>query len=87
MGPMLPGAAPADQATHTHKIVDGDTLPALAERYLGAASRAREIFDANRDLLLDPELLPIGVELKIPPRGNRPEPAPSSPPLTPVPHQ
>ena len=40
---------------------------ALAERYLGPASRAGEIFAANRDVLFDPKLLPIGVELKIPP--------------------
>jgi nucleoid-associated protein YgaU len=58
-----------------HKIIDGDSLPALAERYLGDASRAKEIFEANRDVLTDFQLLPIGVELKIPPR-NRP-PAPS----------
>ena len=33
MGAMLPGGTPRTQATHTHKIVDGDTLPALAEPY------------------------------------------------------
>jgi nucleoid-associated protein YgaU len=71
---MLPTAMPADQPT-THRIIDGDTLPALAQRYLGSAARAGEIFEANRGVLLDPELLPIGVELKIPSR-----------PLSPVPH-
>jgi nucleoid-associated protein YgaU len=54
---------------HSHRIVDGDTLEGLAQRYLGSADRAREIFDANRDVLADPKLLPIGVELKIPPTG------------------
>jgi nucleoid-associated protein YgaU len=58
---LLPATGP-----RTHKIVDGDSLAVLAERYLGSAARAREIFDANRDVLPDPELLPIGVELKIP---------------------
>ncbi len=53
--------------SRTHKIVDGDTLAALAQRYLGSATRAREIFDANRNVLSDPELLPIGADLKIPP--------------------
>jgi nucleoid-associated protein YgaU len=52
--------------TRIHKIVDGDTLPALATKYLGAADRAMEIFQANREVLSDPELLPIGAELKIP---------------------
>lgn len=68
---MLPVAAPTDQTAHTHAIVDGDTLVSLAERYLGAASRADEIFQANRDVLSDPDLLPIGVDLKLPPRQRK----------------
>jgi nucleoid-associated protein YgaU len=52
-----------------HRIVDGDTLPLLAERYLGSATRASEIFDANRDVLSDPSILRIGAVLKIP--GNK----------------
>ena len=54
---ILPGNGPVDQGPRTHKIVDGDTLPALAERYLGSAD-PHEIFAANRDVLSDPELLP-----------------------------
>lgn len=48
-----------------HVIVDGDTLPQLAERYLGDASLAEEIFAQNRDQLASPELLPLGVTLVI----------------------
>jgi nucleoid-associated protein YgaU len=66
---LLPATGP-----RTHKIVDGDTLVALAQRYLGSATRAREIFDANRDVLSDPELLPIGAELKMPPIDGRQSP-------------
>ena len=58
----------SDEAPRTHKIVDGDTLPALAERYLGSADRCMEIFEANRYALPGPDVLPIGVELTIPPR-------------------
>jgi nucleoid-associated protein YgaU len=57
---------PVPKASQTHIVVDGDTLAALAQRYLRSASRANEIFEANRDVLRDPALLPIGVELKIP---------------------
>ncbi len=53
-------------APPTHKIIDGDTLASLAERYLGSASRAMEIYEANRSVLANPEELTIGVELKIP---------------------
>ncbi len=61
-------AMPPERAAplQTHKIVDGDTLPALAERYLGSASRANEIFDANRGVLSDPNILRIGAVLRIP---------------------
>ena len=73
MGPVrLP---PVSQSQTTHKIVDGDTLEDLAERYLGSAVRASDIFKANRNVLTDPRLLPIGVELIIPPRGRHATPA------------
>jgi len=62
---MLPQGAGQDGLVTRHKIVDGDTLRALAERYLGAADRWPEIFDANRELLSSPELLPIGGTLAI----------------------
>lgn len=75
-------------ALRIHRIVDGDTLATLAERYLGSADRQREIYEANRDLLSDPSVLPIGVELKIPPRGIPPatkrEDAAPARPLVPV---
>ncbi|MEE8451615.1 MAG: LysM peptidoglycan-binding domain-containing protein [Thermoguttaceae bacterium] len=58
----------------THTIVDGDTLEQLAERYLGTADRHLEIFEANRSVLASPQLLPIGKQLRIPPRGVRSQP-------------
>jgi nucleoid-associated protein YgaU len=92
MSMMLPASASTEDLARTHRIVDGDTLASLAERFLGATSRAGEIFEKNRDVLLDPNLLPIGVELKIPPRAGRPAAAsapssatPAKPPLTPIP--
>jgi hypothetical protein len=51
-----------------HRIVEGDTLNALAERYLGDASRSGEIHVANLDRLANAEILPLGVTLLIPPR-------------------
>lgn len=49
-----------------HVIHDGDTLERLAERYLNDGSRALELFDLNRDVLDNPNLLEIGVELRVP---------------------
>ncbi len=60
-----------DGSMRTHKVVDGDSLDTLAERYLNDAARAAEIYQMNRDVLSSPLVLPIGVELNIPPRDNQ----------------
>lgn len=57
-----------------HVVSDGDSLPRLAQRYLNDSSRSGEIFEENRNVLQDPEVLPIGVQLRIPEAG----PAPSA---------
>jgi hypothetical protein len=75
MGLMLPEGARNPPPVQIHKIVDGDTLAAIAVRYLGSADRADEIFAANRELLLSPQLLPIGAELRIPIRGDASAPS------------
>jgi hypothetical protein len=49
-----------------HTIVDGDSLEGLAEQYLGTDQRWTEIYEANRQLLRSPDVLPIGVRLRIP---------------------
>jgi hypothetical protein len=80
-----PGERSGEPA-RTHKIVDGDTLHTLAERYLGDANRYLEIYEANRDVLPSPEMLPIGVQLRIPGRrrGHRPVDRGPDRPLVPV---
>jgi nucleoid-associated protein YgaU len=50
-----------------HRLTDGDSLERLAERYLGDAARAEEIYAINRDLLTAPDLLPLGKIIRIPP--------------------
>lgn len=67
--PVLPqeSETPAQiQVPQTHRIVDGDTLPRLAESYFQDAGRADEIFQLNRDRLPSFDLLPIGVEINLP---------------------
>jgi nucleoid-associated protein YgaU len=63
--PRLGSLSDADQGP-THKVADGDTLAELAKRYLGNAGRWSELYDYNRDVLTNPDLLPIGAELRIP---------------------
>jgi hypothetical protein len=69
--PAAEGAG-GESGPRAHLIVDGDTLSKLAASYLGSSERYLEIFNANRDVLKRPDLLPIGVSLKIPPRGSLP---------------
>ena len=61
-----PPANPTPSSVRRHRIVDGDSLEKLAEQYLGSAALAGYIYQANRSLLPDPQLLPIGVEIVIP---------------------
>ena len=51
-----------------HIVVDGDSLAKLAGRYLDDPKRSVEIYELNRELLANPDLLPIGTALKIPDR-------------------
>lgn len=74
---LAPAAAPAEPAEapaeRIHIVHNGDSLERLAKRYLGDESRALEIFDLNRDTLENPHLLPIGAELRLPPRSRNDE--------------
>jgi nucleoid-associated protein YgaU len=65
VGPLQSETAPPGPM-RKHRIRDGDTLPVLARRYLGDAARANEIFEANRQLLSRPDILPLGKVLQIP---------------------
>ncbi len=85
-----PRAAQTEDSARTHKIVDGDSLVSLARRYLGSADRHLEIYEANRGVLRNPGILPIGAELKIPLRVTSKAPSPAAPdrrPLVPIPRR
>ena len=55
----------------THTVQAGDTLSAIAKRYLGNANAYMEIFNANRDQLTDPDEIKPGQVLKIPEHARR----------------
>jgi nucleoid-associated protein YgaU len=57
---------PAESHERVHVVHEGDSLDRLAKRYLGDEGRALEIYDANRELLKNPHVLPLGAELRIP---------------------
>jgi nucleoid-associated protein YgaU len=58
---------PASTETErTYTVVKGDSLSKIAQRFYGDANRWRQIYDANRDAIRDPDLIHPGQVLKIP---------------------
>jgi LysM repeat protein len=62
----IPQPTPAKAAMKTYTVKSGDTLSEIAKRELGSANKYMEIFNANRDLLSDPDKIQPGQVLKIP---------------------
>lgn len=50
----------------TYRVRDGDDLTGIATRFYGTPAAASLIWQANRGLLADPAVLPIGVDLALP---------------------
>jgi nucleoid-associated protein YgaU len=50
----------------TYTVQSGDTLSAIAQKYLGDANAYPKIFEANRDKLNDPDKIYPGQKLRIP---------------------
>lgn len=57
--------APAE-AAKMYTVSSGDTLSAIAQQVYGDANRYNEIFEANRPMLTDPNLIYPGQVLRIP---------------------
>lgn len=47
-------------------VVSGDTLGAISKKYYGKASDYMKIFEANKDILDNPDLIKVGQKLRIP---------------------
>jgi nucleoid-associated protein YgaU len=56
----------AETADRTYEVVPGDTLSAIAKREYGNAGEWRRIFEANRDVISDPDRIYPGQKLRIP---------------------
>lgn len=65
-------AAPVSEESEgrTYTVESGDTLWAIADRVYGNGSKYKEIFEANRDLLDDPDKIFPGQKLRIPELGD-----------------
>lgn len=56
----------------TYVIRDGDDLTGIAIRFYGHPAAAAAVWAANRDVVPDPALLPIGATLRMPPPWSIP---------------
>lgn len=63
--PEKPAAKPT---LETYKIAKGDDLSTIAQKFLGSARRATEIFQLNKDVLSDPHTVIAGTVIKLPAR-------------------
>ena len=61
-----PGDIPTPTAGRTYVVVKGDSLSQIAEREYGDANRWREIYEANRATIKNPNLIYPGQRLRIP---------------------
>ena len=57
---------PAAQKVEYYTIVKGDTLSAIAKRHYGDASQYPRIFEANHEVIKDPDLIFVGQKIRIP---------------------
>lgn len=80
IAPPLPPASPEPESWH--RVVNGDTLEKIAQTYYGDPRSAMVIFEANRRALFNPAILPIGLDLKIPPRIALTRPVSANPRTT-----
>lgn len=76
------GAVTAGATTHT--VVAGDNLSKIAQQYLGDTAKWQEIYEANKDVIQDPNMICVGQELIIPGTGAAVDPDVPAEPETPV---
>ncbi len=59
-------ADPENPYTQHHVVEKGDTLSKIAKQYYGDPALYPKIFEANRDILKDPNQIKPGQKLRIP---------------------
>ena len=60
------GAPATAQTAQFYTIEKGDTLSKIAERHYGDANKWRSLFDANREVIEDPDKIYPGQTIRIP---------------------
>ena len=61
-----PAGTSGSASAKTYVVVNGDSLSKIAKREYGDAQQWHRIYEANRDIIKDPDLIYPGQELKVP---------------------
>ena len=61
-----PSAQSSGSQYRTYTVVAGDSLSKIAKREYGDAQQWRRIYEANRDIIKDPDLIYPGQVVRIP---------------------
>ena len=61
-----PKAEEPEEKVEFYEIVSGDTLGGIAKKFYGSAGKYMKIFEANRDIIEDPNKIYPGQKIKIP---------------------
>jgi nucleoid-associated protein YgaU len=61
--------APAAKAYEAYVVKSGDSLSKIAKQHYGNANEWKRIFEANTDVIKDPNKIFPGQKLKIPAKG------------------
>lgn len=61
-----PGSGPGHDEAEFYTIVKGDTLSGIAKQFYGDANKYPEIFEANREVIKDADLIYPGQTIRIP---------------------
>ena len=64
--PAAPEPEASSGSARTYVVVSGDSLSKIAKREYGDASKWPLIYEANKDLIKNPDLIYPGQELKVP---------------------
>ena len=64
--PRVGGPAATAAPMSTYVVVKGDTLSKIAQRAYGDARQWRKIYEANKDMIKDPDLIYPGQSFRIP---------------------
>lgn len=57
---------PDEPRVEYYEIVSGDTLSGIAKKYYGDAMQYPRLFDANKEVIKDPDLIYPGQKIRVP---------------------